>query len=163
MLTLKRRNFYYGALLADMLGDGVRAVLIKSNDSRGLFQCTTDAGEFALHMKYASNKTSSRTDCMSWNFSLSPNEIRELSSVLADDSRDLKMALICGDEENSKGTYAVLNKQDIRIIREKNVSRLTISIRPRENYFRVNVGGGRGRALRIPARRRIGFGNSHIA
>lgn len=157
MVILNKRNFYCGALLYDILDHGITAMLIESNDRRSMYQCTTDEGEFMLLMKYATFKTTSQKSYMSWQFSLSPNEIREISRTLSKSECSLQMVLICGDQGIKKCTYAVLNKYDIRKIYEHGIYRFTISIRPHESYFRINLGDGRKKALRIPARRKVGL------
>lgn len=155
MVTLRKSDFYHGSLISDLLNNRKSPILIERNGSRWLYKCTTDSGEFSLFMKTTSGQTMTRSNLRSWRFAFADQEILELNASRTDPTRNMMLALICGNDEMAKTTYALLTREDVNWILDREIIRFTISIRPGESCFRVGLRSRRENALRVPARRRI--------
>lgn len=153
MASLKKADFYYGAILSHLVNEKAFPALIEEGAGRRMYAFTTNQGNFRLYAKYRANPTDTkRSDYSSWQFTFMQNETIELRRYL-DDKAPLSMALVCGTEALDGCEIAFLHKAEIAEILNAGKNSLTISRRKGERNFRVSVGGGRENAMLIECNR----------
>lgn len=153
MSKLKETDFYYGAVLSTLFNNGICPMLIEGGNDRQVYDFTTDYEDFRLFVKYRSTgRQGAKDGYMSWQFSLTDQDIKELKQYV-DDDRHLSLGLICGDQPLNKSQYAVLHKEEIKKVLAANKESLTLSRKKGERAFRLSLGGGRDSSERIPSNR----------
>ena len=153
MSKLKEADFYYGAILSHCFHNGFKPMMVEGGDSRQVYDCTTDSGDFRLFTKYRSAPISSKTEGYnSWQFVLSDGDIAELSGYLKMDG-ELSLALLCGNTPFKESEIAFLHKDEIQTVLNAEKGSITISRKAGERKFRIAMGGGRDNSLQIEAKR----------
>ncbi len=153
MSKLKEADFYYGAVLSTLFNNGISPMLIEGGNDRQVYDFTTDCKNFRLFVKYrSSGREGAKNGYMSWQFTFSDQDIKELKQYIVDD-RHLSLGLVCGDETLNKSQYAVLHKEEIIKVLEAEKESLTLSRMKGERAFRLSLGGGRDSSERIPSNR----------
>lgn len=153
MSKLKEADFYYGAILSNLINDKVCPMLIENGSGRRIYDCTTDNGEFRIIAKYRSSPIDTKTtDYSSWQFIFSSEELQEFNNCVESNSR-VSVILICGETELRKSEYAVLYTDDLKKLLSLEKESITISRWKHEKAYRISVGGGRENALKIPTSR----------
>lgn len=102
----------------------MKPALIEGDDDRQVYDLSTNKGDLRLFIKYRTDKQKTKKpDYNSWLFSLTESEI------------------------------ALINKDEIKQILERQKSSITISRMKNERAFRIAVGGGRDNSIPIKANR----------
>jgi hypothetical protein len=154
MSKLKEADFYYGAVLSNLINNHICPALIEGGSDRQVYDFTTDEKDFRLFVKYRSASIKTKTeDYTSWQFVFSDADIQELREYCGQDSH-FSLGLICGESPMNQSQYAVLHKEEILQLLEWGKSSITLSIKKGEHAFRLSVGGGRDNAMQIPANRK---------
>lgn len=148
MARAKVSDFYYGAVLSMLLNSGVTPVLVEGNESRQVYDLTTNK-EYRLFIKYRANRQNlKRKTYSSWSFKFNDGEFNELLRYL-DDGFNVLVVLVCGVKGLNGSEIAVLNTDEIKEIINLGKISLTISRKKNEKAFRVSVGGGRDKAMQV--------------
>jgi len=88
----------------------------------------------------------------SWQFTFSKEDLDEIFRYL-DEKYNLLLALVCGEEKLHESEYAVLNSEEIKQCFGNNKTSITISRIKGEKAFRISIGGGRSKSIKIPSNR----------
>lgn len=153
MSELKVADFYYGAILSNLINDKLCPVLIENGQGRRIYNCATNSGDFRILAKYRSNPTETKKDdYSSWQFNFSSEELLEFRSCITAD-RKISVILICGNRDLGKSEYAVLYSEDLQKLLELGKESITISRSKGEKAYRISIGGGRENAHKIPSSR----------
>jgi hypothetical protein len=154
MSKLKEADFYYGAVLSNLLNNHICPALIEGGTDRQIYDFTTDNTEFKLFVKYRSEPIKTKTvNYLSWQFAFSDSDIRELSDYYSQ-NMNVSLGLVCGDVPMRQSQYAVLHKNELKEqLLQSGKKSITLSIKKGERAFRLSVGGGREKAIQIPSNR----------
>ena len=154
MSKLKEADFYYGAVLSTLLNNKITPVLIESGNDRQIYDFTTDSKDFRLIVKYRSYEIKTKKkDYCSWQFNLS-DDIADLKQGMKSDKK-LSLGLVCGKIKLNKSEYAVLHKDEIKEILDSGKESITISRKKGEKAFRISMGGGRQKSMKIESNRYV--------
>lgn len=154
MPKLIRADFYYGAVLANLINRHINPALIEGDNRRRVYNFTTNKNDFRLFVKYRRAPSSVNPDGhRSWQFVFSPSEIQELTENCKQEKGIFTLCLVCGDVDIKKSQYAVLDQENIKKLLDWRKSSITLSLRRGEHAFRLSVGGGRSNAMQIPTNR----------
>lgn len=153
MARIKVADFYYGAVLSMLFNNHINPALLESSADRQVYDLLTNKGDLRLFIKYRADRQKTNTpDYYSWVFTLTGNDIIEISNYL-EAGHNLVLALVCGVAGLSESEIALLDKNEIRQIIELQKSSVTISRRKNERSFRIAVGGGRNNSIQVKANR----------
>lgn len=136
MSIVRTADFYYGVALSALFNNSnkkISAALIMSDESRQLYNLTTNDSECRLFIKYRSGKTNTKTeDYYSWSFTLTDRDKSEIQTLL-DKGNNLILALVCGVEGLTDSELALLDRNET-----------PCKLRPvvLKNYFNKVVQGG---------------------
>ncbi|MDQ0341191.1 hypothetical protein J2S00_004035 [Caldalkalibacillus uzonensis] len=147
-------DFYYGAVLSMLFNNKIVPVLFERNESRQIYNLSTNNGDFRMFIKYRSYPTVNQDDYRSWHFVFSDKDIEELFKYL-DDEYKLLLALVCGSKEFKNSELAVLHPEEIKEYFSTGRTTLTISRKKNEKQFRISIGGGRNNSIKILTNRLI--------
>ncbi len=154
MSKLKEADFYYGAILSHCFHNGFKPMMVEGGDSRQVYDCTTDGGDFRLFTKYRSVPIASKTKGYnSWQFVFSKSDVAELQEYLKMDCY-LSVGLLCGNTPFKESEIAFLHKEEILAILHEGKESITISRKIGEKKFRIAMGGGRDNAMQIETNRK---------
>ncbi len=147
MSKIKVADFYYGAVLSMLFNKHFNPALVESDDTRQIYDLTTNNGFCRLYIKYITDRLNSRTeDYNSWQFVFTPDEIDELKDYINRDF-NLSMALVCGVQGLANSEIAVLDKKEIKELLRLDKKSITISRKKNERAYRISIGGGRSAAM----------------
>ena len=153
MATIKVADFYYGSVISMLLNNGIKPVLIEGNDDRQIYDFTTNQVSSRLFVKYRADKQPTTTENYnSWMFSFTQSDLDELHQFI-DVGIKLVLALVCGSKNLSDSELALLDNDDVKQILDKGKSSITISRCKGERKYRISVGGGRSKSMRINCNR----------
>jgi len=153
MSKLKEADFYYGAVLSNLLNNHICPALIEGGDDRQIYDFTTDDTEFRLFVKYRSKPIETKAaDYFSWQFAFSASDIQELSDYCSRDI-NISLGLVCGNTPMNDSRYAVLHKDELVQLIQTGKKSITLSKKKHEHAFRLHMGGGREKAVTIPSNR----------
>lgn len=156
MSKIKITDFYYGSVLSVLFNNKARSIkpALVEGDDRRVYNIMTDNTEFKLFIKYRTHKQKIKTGRYnSWSFSLSDDNITELSKYL-DEGCNLILALVCGNGGLKESEIALLDKNQVKeIIVSYDKKSITLSRKSQEQSFRISIGGGRDNSIRVRADR----------
>lgn len=115
MSTVRKADFYYGALLSGFVNNGVAPAIIEPGDSRRIYKIANDQGEYRIYAKYSSSplKRKKQTTQL-WQFHFSKEEIMEVKGI-EESNVIYKFAFICGKPESLQDSQiAILNLMDLK-------------------------------------------------
>lgn len=156
MATIKESDFYYGAILSSLFNGGICPTIVEGGEDRQIYDFMNDSKEFRLFLKYRSNGKDI-IGGTSWTFTFTNQDVEELKKFVESD-RCFAVGLICGCSKLSESEYAIITKEEISSILNMGKRSLTINRKKKEKMFRVHVGGGRAKAMPIPANRGCNLG-----
>jgi len=146
MAKLRAADFYYGAVLSNLVNKGICPMLVLDGIDRQVYKCTTHDDHFLLFLKYRSAPNNTKSvGYQSWHFVLSPNDTTELREYITQDTK-LSVGLICGGKKLSDSEYAILHKNEITTILGLGKGTITIS---RKNPVEYHISIGRGKTQNI--------------
>lgn len=153
MSKIKVADFYYGAALSALFNDSnkkkITAALIESDNDRQLYNLTTDNNECRLFIKYRSTKIETKKEeYNSWLFKLTESDKKEICNII-NEGHNLVLVLVCGVDGFSESELVLLDKEQIKKIIEIGKNSITISRKKHERAYRISVGGGREKAMRV--------------
>lgn len=152
MAKLKEADFHYGAVLSTLLNNNITPAIIESGEDRQIYNFTTDSKDFRLIVKYRKSQIpTKKNDYYSWQFNLSDDLIdlkKNINSPIK-----LSLGLVCGKEQLNESEYAVLHKDEIKLILDEGKESITISRKKGERAFRISMGGGRVNSMQIKSNR----------
>jgi hypothetical protein len=153
MSKIKVSDFYYGAVLSMLLSNGVKPVLLESDENRQVYDLATDNGECRLFMKYRRDKQDTKTqDYSSWTFVLTDSDKEEITGYIQE-GFNLIVALVCGVADLAESEVAVLDRDQIQELIMLDKNSITISRKKNERAYRISLGGGRENAMLVRANR----------
>jgi hypothetical protein len=153
MSKIKVSDFYYGAVLSMLLSNGVKPVLLESDENRQVYDLATDNGECRLFMKYRRDKQDTKTqDYSSWTFVLTDSDKEEITGYIQE-GFNLIVALVCGVADLAESEVAVLDRDQIQKLIMLDKNSITISRKKNERAYRISLGGGRENAMLVRANR----------
>ena len=153
MSKIKVSDFYYGAVLSMLLSNGVKPVLLESDENRQVYDLATDNGECRLFMKYRRDKQDTKTqDYSSWTFVLTDSDKEEITGYIQE-GFNLIVALVCGVADLAESEVAVLDRDQIQELIMLDKNSITISRKKNERAYRISIGGGRENAMLVRANR----------
>jgi hypothetical protein len=153
MSKIKVSDFYYGAVLSMLLSNGVKPVLLESDENRQVYDLATDNGECRLFMKYRRDKQDTKTqDYSSWTFVLTDSDKEEITGYIQE-GFNLIVALVCGVADLAESEVAALDRDQIQELIMLDKNSITISRKKNERAYRISLGGGRENAMLVRANR----------
>jgi hypothetical protein len=153
MSKIKVSDFYYGAVLSMLLSNGVKPVLLESDENRQVYDLATDNGECRLFMKYRRDKQDTKTqDYSSWTFVLTDSDKEEITGYIQE-GFNLIVALVCGVADLAESEVAALDRDQIQELIMLDKNSITISRKKNERAYRISIGGGRENAMQVRANR----------
>lgn len=79
MSKIKVADFYYGAVLSMLFNNHITPALVEADDSRQVYDLTTNTKECRLFIKYRAYKQNTKKqDYNSWVFSLTDDDKKEI-------------------------------------------------------------------------------------
>ena len=136
MCKLRTYDFYYGSVISMLNNSGITPTLIETQeDNRRIYEISTNAANYKLLMKYRYKTSGSKNDYSSWNFNIATDK-NILEKYLAN-NENFYVALICIEENLSDSKLAVLDSNQIHQLFELEKENFSISIRKKEQYFRI--------------------------
>jgi hypothetical protein len=153
MSKIKVSDFYYGAVLSMLLSNGVKPVLLESDENRQVYDLATDNGECRLFMKYRRDRQDTKTqDYSSWTFVLTDSDKEEITGYIQE-GFNLIVALVCGVADLAESEVAALDRDQIQELIMLDKNSITISRKKNERAYRISLGGGRENAMLVRANR----------
>jgi hypothetical protein len=153
MSKIKVSDFYYGAVLSMLLSNGVKPVLLESDENRQVYDLATNNEECRLFMKYRRDKQDTKTqDYSSWTFVLTDSDKEEITGYIQE-GFNLIVALVCGVADLAESEVAVLDRDQIQELIMLDKNSITISRKKNERAYRISLGGGRENAMLVRANR----------
>jgi hypothetical protein len=101
MGVLRKADYYYGSLLSVLINGGLTPALFdKENESRQIFEVSTNNNDYMIYSKYLSSPTGTKD--FTWSFTFSDRELVEIKK-LRDENKDktLVFAFICSQKQLS--------------------------------------------------------------
>lgn len=153
MSKINVADFYYGAVLSMLFNNNITPALVEGDDSRQVYDLTTDANECRLFIKYRADKQDTRTrDYNSWGFTLTDRDKIEIQDYI-DSGYNLVLALVCGVAGLSDSEIALIDKDEVKELIDLGKSSITISRKKHERAYRISIGGSRENAMQVRANR----------
>ena len=136
-----------------LLSNGVKPVLLESDENRQVYDLATDNGECRLFMKYRRDKQDTKTqDYSSWTFVLTDSDKEEITGYIQE-GFNLIVALVCGVADLAESEVAALDRDQIQELIMLDKNSITISRKKNERAYRISIGGGRENAMLVRANR----------
>ncbi len=158
MVSLKKRDFIYGAILSELISSKYKTVLIdgKSKERR-IYKFTSNTEEdFIAYFKYSlASKYSERDKSTSWQFNFSEKEMEQILEYVYSDVA-IKIFCLCGNKELRGSEIAVIKNDEIESTifeSEKDSNTITIRKEFKTNYYKIPRNGGRDNDLPIATNR----------
>ena len=137
MSKITKSDHYFGTVLSALVRNKIVPALIENTDDRQILECTTDSSEFVMLIKYRAKKSISRSDCSSWNFSLS-NDIEKIK-VYRDSNKKFVLALVCSSENFNESQLAFLDCKQIDELISMGKMSFTISHQKGKRYYSIKT------------------------
>ncbi len=151
MSKLLESDFYYGAILSTLLNNGICPMLIEGGTDRQVYDFTTNEKDFRMFAKYRSSPIKTKTEgYYSWQFVFSNKDMDEIRKYLTS-GKELSIGLVCGTDSLNQSQYAVLKRETIEELINQGKTSVTLSRKKGEHSFRISIGGGREKSLKIKA------------
>ena len=137
MCKLRTCDFYYGAVISMLNRSEITPTLIETQeDSRRIYAISTDYADYKLLMKYRCKISGKKDNYSSWNFNIATD-------------KDILEKYLANNESFNDSKLAILDADQIRQILDLKKESFTISIRKKEQYFRIPKNGKRSEAMMI--------------
>lgn len=107
MGVLNKADFYYGALLSELINSGFAPAIFEKGDIRRIYSLSNDHGDFVIYAKYASNTSSQNSHTIRWQFSFTDDELDRIRSFYKSPKQHY-FAFICGVNELKGSEIAIL-------------------------------------------------------
>lgn len=156
MGKLKKKYFYYGAILSTILQhnpDASPMLILNDNDSRQVYRIFTNTSkkEYILFFKYANCKQQEPTSkYYSWTFSFSNDDKEKLKSYSMAQS-PIFIYLLCLRKNFQDSEIAIINYEEYLPI--LNNQTITIGLENNKHHFYLFQGKSRENACRIQTNR----------
>ena len=148
MCKLRTCDFYYGAVISMLNRSEITPTLIETQeDSRRVYAISTDYADYKLLMKYRCKISGKKNNYSSWNFNIATD--KDILEKYLANNESFYVALICIEESFNDSKLAILDADQIRQILDLKKESFTISIRKKEQYFRIPKNGKRSEAMMI--------------
>lgn len=135
MMVLKS-DFYYGALLINLIKENFAPAIIESGDERQVYELASDHGDYIIFAKYRGSKQGN-----AWNFVFTSRDVARLKS-LGEEENSVIVALVCGDKKLNDSEIAYVTYDELqRVIHFNEVEQhLTIRAKSNARFFEVYSG-----------------------
>ena len=91
-MPLAKADFYYGALLSQLVNSGFAPAIIDQGEARRVYEITNNTADFKVYAKYVSKPVNTEVENKRWDFSFNEEEVQ---TVLNDVSMNM-FAFVCG-------------------------------------------------------------------
>ena len=153
MANLDLSDFYYGAVLSQLINNKFSPALIESDKNRRIYNFAIDgSGDFALLLKYRSARPRKTKGYSSWQFNLTDSDLNKINGYLTS-RKDIRLCLILLTDSLSNSKYAILYKDDIRRLLDLSLTSFTISFKKSENYYRISKNHDREGGFKVECNR----------
>ncbi|MFC0297477.1 hypothetical protein [Geobacillus jurassicus] len=108
MTTIRKADYYYGALLSALVNGGLAPALFeKESDNRQIYEVTTNKASYIIYTKYNTNPFGSKD--FTWSFVFGDNEISEISKIHLENSKEKEIifAFICAQKQPSDSNQII--------------------------------------------------------
>lgn len=148
MCKLRTCDFYYGAVISMLNRSEITPTLIETQeDSRRIYEISTDGANYKLLMKYRYKTSGTKDNYSSWSFNISTDK-SILEKYIANNEK-FYVALICIEENLNDSKLAILDANQILQLFKLKKENFSISIRKKEQYFRIPKNRKRTEAIMI--------------
>lgn len=111
-MDIKKRDFYYGALLSKLIESGFAPAILEKELNEGrLYTVTNDFGTYYIFMKYIYEGNKNARQETRWNFMVTQSEIEFIKEHR---EKNLVIALICGNKNLQGSRAAFLSYDDFK-------------------------------------------------
>jgi len=111
---LSKADFYYGALLSNLINSGFLPAIFERGENRRIYTFSNDSGDYMIFAKYVSEPSKrQKKNVQVWQFNFSQEEIEKIRSY-ENIKHQHYFALICGKEELKDSEIALLSLTDIK-------------------------------------------------
>lgn len=94
-MSLVKADFYYGALLSQLVNSGFAPAIFEKGNTRRIYELVNEHVYMKVYAKYATKPITSEKESKRWDFSFSEDEVR---GILSDSSINV-FSFICGMNE----------------------------------------------------------------
>ncbi|NNV00782.1 hypothetical protein [Geobacillus sp. DSP4a] len=108
MATIRKADYYYGALLSALVNGGLAPALFeKENDNRQIYEVTTNKASYIMYTKYNTNPSGSKD--FTWSFVFSDHEIAEINKIDLEHSqeKEIVFAFVCAQKQPSDSNQVI--------------------------------------------------------
>lgn len=108
-MALAKADFYYGALLSQLVNSGFAPAIIERGDTRRIYSFSNDFSDFKVYAKYVAKPASNESESKRWDFSFNPEEV---NTILEDTTINM-FAFICGVRNFKGSEICFLSKEQL--------------------------------------------------
>lgn len=109
-MALAKADFYYGALLSQLVNSGFAPAIIDQGEARRVYEIANNTADFKVYAKYVSKPVNTEVENKRWDFSFNEEEIQ---TVLNDVSMNM-FAFVCGIDSLRDSEICFLSKEQLR-------------------------------------------------
>lgn len=123
---LTKGDFYYGALLTNLIRENFAPAIIESAEERRIYSLSSDQGDYIVYAKYLGSRSGNV-----WNFKFSSKDLVEVQNYFRqaqENKQILLLAFICGEKELRNSEIAYVKYQEFQKI---------ISNDYQDQYFKI--------------------------
>lgn len=148
MADLNQADFYFGAVLSQLLSKRLKLALIESGKDKRTFDISTDNSSFQLFIWYRSTSDSVRENESIWNFTFNDTDINTFRNL----ERGMRLVLVLGHKQFNKSRIVCLNGDEIRkVIVESSKKSIGVKYKKFKRDYFITRGGGKLNDLPIKA------------
>lgn len=108
-MALAKADFYYGALLSQLVNSGFAPAIIEKGESRRIYSIANDYDDFNVYAKYVAKPTSNYKNSKKWDFNFN---VEEVQAILNDRTINI-YGFICGIDKLKDSEIALLSKEQL--------------------------------------------------
>lgn len=109
-MPLVKADFYFGALLSQLVNSGFAPAIIDQGEARRVYEIVNDVADFKVYAKYISKPVNRDTENRRWDFTFS---LEEVQAILKDDSMNM-FAFLCGIDGLRDSELCFLTKKQLQ-------------------------------------------------
>lgn len=108
-MGLAKADFYYGALLSQLVNSGFAPAIIEKGESRRIYKLANDYSDYTLYCKYIKSPKTNEKGSVTWNFIFSAEEVQVILTNTAIDM----YGFVCGMENLRGSEIAFLTRAEV--------------------------------------------------
>lgn len=110
-MALVKADFYFGALLSQMVNSGFAPAIIEEGEKRRVYSLSNNYGDYKIYAKYVSKPDNDKLDSKRWDFTFSPEELANIQKE--EDINQYIFAFVCGLEELIDSELVFLTNKEL--------------------------------------------------